>query len=303
MDGADTDEESVRSLLRAQHPDLAQLSLRLVAGGWANRMWRLGDELALRLPRTTTGPSRLRHEQRWLPGLAQRLPLPVPAPVRAGEPSEVFPRSWAVTRWVPGEPGDRAAISRGADSALAMAAFLRALHRPAPAEAPSNPNRGISLRKLGRQFEERFAKVAPDAVPEGRAGELRDVWEEAVAAAEWDGPPMWLHADLHPANVVVSGGTLSGVIDFGELCAGDPASDLATAWLVLPDGSASRFLGSYGSADESSVRRAKGWAVLHALSLVDIGRAGREGLPGGQPTWEPAGRRALARLLASRQAR
>ncbi|MFC4494952.1 aminoglycoside phosphotransferase family protein [Streptomyces ovatisporus] len=297
-DGADTDEESVRSLLRAQHPDLAHLPLRLVAGGWANRMWRLGDELAVRLPRTTTGPSRLRHEQRWLPELAPRLPLPVPAPVRAGEPSEVFPRAWAVTRWVRGEPGDRAAMDRAADSAVAMAGFLRALHRPAPAEAPSNPGRGIPLRKLTSRFEERFAAVAPVAAPDGRTRELRDVWEEGVASPEWAGPPVWLHADLHPANVVVSGGTLSGVVDFGELCSGDPAADLSAAWLALPGGAAARFFDAYGEADTATVRRAKGWAVLHALSLVDIGRAGRQGLPGGQPTWEPAGRRALAGLLA-----
>ena len=115
-----------------------------------------------------------------------------------------------------------------------------------------------------------------------------------------EGSPLWLHGDLHPANVVVSGGTLSGVIDFGELCAGDPAADLAAAWMLLPSGAAERFFAAYGMADAAMIRRARGWAVLHGSSLIAIGRAGEEGLPGGKSTWGPAGRAALDRVLADR---
>ncbi len=101
---------------------------------------------------------------------------------------------------------------------------------------------------------------------------------------------MWLHGDPHPANVVVADGTLAGVLDFGELCAGDPATDLAAAWLLLPPGAAPRFFGAYARADEAVIRPARGWAVLRALSLIDIGRAGELGLSGGKATWGPAGR-------------
>jgi aminoglycoside phosphotransferase (APT) family kinase protein len=107
-----------------------------------------------------------------------------------------------------------------------------------------------------------------------------------------------VHGDLHPANVVVSGGSLCGVIDFGELCAGDPATDLSAAWLVLPAGSASRFFDAYGGADDATIRRARGWAALRALGLIGIGQAGERGRPGGKPTWKPAGRAALSRVLA-----
>ncbi|NUT47343.1 MAG: phosphotransferase, partial [Saccharothrix sp.] len=127
----------VRALLREQHPDLADLGLREVPGGWDNRMWRLGTELAVRLPRTERAPGLLRTEQRWLPGLTGSLPLPTPTPVRVGEPSALFGHTWTVTRWVDGEPADHAPITR-ADAADALAAFLKALHRQAPADAPAN---------------------------------------------------------------------------------------------------------------------------------------------------------------------
>ncbi|MFG2827531.1 aminoglycoside phosphotransferase family protein [Streptomyces sp. NPDC048434] len=289
------DETRVRSLLREQHPDLAGLGLRRVAAGWDNQLWCLGGELAVRLPRTPRAPSLLRNEQQWLPALAPRLPLPVPTPVRIGEPSARFPKPWTVMTWVPGEPGDRASISRDDHAADNLAAFLRALHRNAPSEAPANPNRGVSLGTLTPEFDRKFHAIASD----GLASDVRVVWDAAIAAPEWESPPVWLHGDLHPANVVISDGTLSGVIDFDELCAGDPATDLAAAWLLLPAGAAARFLDAYATADEAMIQRARGWAALRAVSLIGIGQAWERGLPGGRPTWELAGRTALDRVLTS----
>jgi aminoglycoside phosphotransferase (APT) family kinase protein len=277
------DEQQVRGLLREQHPDLADLTLEQVIGGWDNQMWRLGDELAVRLPRTERGPDLLRKEYRWLPEIAQRLPLPVPSPQRIGEPTEAFPHTWLVTTWVDGEPADRTPIS-DEKSADALAEFLRALHLKAPADAPHSPGRGVPLRTLELGFAE-YASVA-----------VRKIWDEAVAAPEWDGPPMWLHADLHPANVVVTDGALAGVIDFGDMGVGDPATDLAAAWVLLPEGAADRFFEVYGLADDAMITRARGWAAGKALALMSVGDAGDKGLPGGKPTWGPAGRRTLARL-------
>ena len=123
------------------------------------------------------------------------------------------------------------------------------------------------------------------------------MWQDAVEASAWEGPPVWVHGDLHPANVVVADGTLSGVVDFGDMFAGDPAADLAAAWVLLPAGMADRFFASYADADEATVQRARGLAVLKSLFLMLMGQNGDRGLPGGKPTWGPAGRAALDRAL------
>jgi len=294
------DERLVRALLRAQHPDLADRTLRLGAEGWDNQLWRLGDDLAVRLPwATETADALLVKEFTWLPFLAPCLPLPVPVPQRLGRPSEVFPRPWLVTTWVPGAPADLEPATRAADAADALAGFLTALHRPAPASAPVGRGRGGSLGDCAEQVASGLA-AATDAglVPDADA--VREVWRDAVAAPGWTGPRVWLHADLHPANVLTAGGTFCGVVDFGDLCAGDPACDLAAAWGLLPDGAVERFHDAYGGPlDDATLRRARGWAVWRALGGVLIGNAGRRGRPGGKATWGPPAQAALRRLTAT----
>lgn len=288
----------VRELLQEQHPDLAGLAIREVPGGWGNQMWRLGDELAVRMPRMEGATDLLRKECRWLPVLAPLLPLPVPTPVRIGQPSARFPRPWSVMTWVPGEPLDYSSISRGDHSADTLAGFLRALHVEAPTEAPTMSDRGAHPKKCTDGFENFLQGVAPGGLAaDVRA--VRAVWDDAVAAPEWEGPRVWLHGDLHPANVVVSDGTLSGVIDFDAMFAGDPAWDLAAAWVLLPAGVGRRFFEVYAHADEATVRRARGLAAMKSLFLILMGQAGDRGLPGGKPTWGPAGRAALDRVLAA----
>ncbi|WP_127502057.1 aminoglycoside phosphotransferase family protein [Actinoplanes solisilvae] len=286
------EQDLVRALLRDQHPDLADLELRDVDGGWGAQMWRLGDDLAVRLPRTEDAPDLIRTEQKWLPVLAERLPLPTPVPLRVGEPSSLFGHVWTIARWVEGDPADQSPIT-DVGAAEVLAEFLRALHQEAPADAPLNPMRGVPLAEF-RRSGEWFALL--DGHPHEDA--VHEIWEKALAAPVWDGPPLWLHADLHPANVVVRDGTLAGVVDFGDMCAGDPATDLSAAWILLPIGGASRFFDTYERADDATVTRARGWAVLRALGLIGIGRNGRLGLPGGKPTWEPAGYATLDRLVS-----
>ncbi|MGW7684964.1 aminoglycoside phosphotransferase family protein [Kribbella sp. NPDC054772] len=268
-----------------QFPDLAELELKEVIGGWGNQMWRLGNDLAVRVPRFDQSTELLEREHRWVPELATRLPLPVPVPQRRGVPSDRFPKTWLVTTWVHGEPADRMPIST-TQSADLLADFLLALHTEAPADAPVS-QRGTLPQDLG------FPDVHEHV---DRIDEFRAIWEDAVAAPPWEGPPVWLHGDLHPANVVVANGTLAGVIDLEEVSAGDPANDLAAAWILLPDGAADRFFERYPT-DEATVRRARGWAVQRALFLIAMGINGDLGRPGGKPAWGPAGQAALARLL------
>jgi aminoglycoside phosphotransferase (APT) family kinase protein len=291
----------IRDLLREQHPDLADRPLKLGALGWDNQVWRLGDDLAVRLPWATQDADELLlKEHTWLPALAPRLPLPVPVPQRLGEPSALFPRPWIVTTWVPGEPADRAPVTRGAAAADALAAFLTALHQPAPEQAPAGRfGRGAPLADCSKGFAKQLAEATEvGLIPDPDA--IRVVWEDAVAAPDWSGPALWLHGDLHPANVLTADGTISGVIDFGDLFAGDPACDLATAWILLPDGAADLFHAAYRpTPDAATLRRARGWAVLRALSGILIGEAGVRGRRGGKATWGPPAQVALRRLIAT----
>ena len=292
--------ELVRDLVRDQHPDLADHPVRLGAYGWDNQLWRLGDDLAVRLPwATESADALLRKEYAWLPTLAPRLPLPVPVPQRLGEPSERFPRPWLITTWVPGTPADRAPATRATEAAESLAAFLTALHRPAPNGAPTGRNRGGALPHLAEGFAkgltsatERGLVDVPDAVCA--------IWRDAVAAPPWAGPALWLHADLHPANVLTADGTFCGVIDFGDLCTGDPAYDLAAGWLLLPEDTIDHFYAAYQpTPDTATMRRARGWAMMRALAGILIGDNGVHGRPGGKPTWGPPAHAALQRLIAT----
>ncbi|SCF57552.1 Phosphotransferase enzyme family protein, partial [Streptomyces sp. DconLS] len=183
--------------------------------------------------------------------------------------------------------------------------------RPAPARPrrrARRPGARGPLAPLVGRFERGLASAVelgllPD--PE-TVRAMRAIWADAAAAPVWSGPAVWLHGDLHPANVLTADGTFCGVIDFGDLCAGDPACDLAAAWTLLPDGALDRFHTTYRTAyrpaqdpatHAAALRRARGWALFRALGCLLIGEAGRRGRPGGKPSWAPPARAALRRIV------
>ena len=196
----DIDEALVRRLLEEQHRDLAGEPLEPAASGWDNAMFRLGDALAVRLPRRASVVPFLEREQRWLPRLAPSLPLPVPSAVRLGRSGSGYPWPWSVVRWLAGNPAEREALA--ADQAAALAAFLRALHRPAPADAPENPFRGVPLATRAPALDERWQRVARETELVTRA--IRRAWSAALEAP-LDSAPTWIHGDLHPGNVLCRG--------------------------------------------------------------------------------------------------
>lgn len=295
---AEITEGHIRGMLREQHPDLADLPLRRVEGGWGNQMWRLGDDLAVRIQHMATSPDQQLKERRWLPLLAPRLPLPIPVPVRNGSPSERSPKIWTVMTWVPGLPADQGPITRGEHAAETLAAFLHALHVEGPADGPPDTTGHGAHPKDSTAGFHHFLDSLDAAAIGSDVADVGAVWADAAAAPAWQGAPVWVHGDLHPANVVTADGTLAGVVDFGELFIGDPAADLAAAWVLLPAGAASHFFAAYAGADEATVRRARGLAVLKSLFLMLMGQNGDRGLPGGKPAWGPAGRAALDRVLS-----
>ncbi|WP_433190266.1 aminoglycoside phosphotransferase family protein [Actinoallomurus sp. CA-150999] len=252
----------VHRLLVDQHPDIAGLDIEVLANGWDNMVCRLGDAYLVRLPRRALAAELVAHEQRWLPVLAPHLPLPIPAPVHVGRPACGYPWSWSVVPFLPGEITARTAPDDLRSAALVLGEFLAALHAPAPPDAPANAFRGVALARRAERVMLHVSRLDGHV---DRDAALR-VWETAATAPEWDGPPLWLHADLHPANILVDHGRISAVIDFGDITSGDPATDLSVAWMLFPAEQREVFRQAYGRADDDTWARARGWAL--ALSLV-----------------------------------
>jgi aminoglycoside phosphotransferase (APT) family kinase protein len=283
----------VRRLLADQHPDLARLPVEFLANGWDNELYRVGAGLVARLPRRALGAQIITNEQRWLPGLAARLPLPIPSPERTGVPACGYPYSWSVVPYLPGVPAAQASSFDPAAAAAAVGGFLGALHVPAPADAPANPFRGVPLAERAGIFAANLARLTGQV---DRDAVLR-AWVAALTASGYDGPPVWLHGDLHPANILVNDGQVSGVIDFGDITAGDPASDLSVAWMLLPADGHPIFWSAYraagGRTDDALRARARGWA----LNLAVVFLAHSED----NPVLRQVGRRTLSSVLENQR--
>jgi aminoglycoside phosphotransferase (APT) family kinase protein len=261
------DDVLVRRLLQDQHPDLAHLDIALVDAGWDNAMFRLGDCLAIRLPRRQIAATLIEHEQTWLPQIAGQLPIAVPAPYRLGVPACGYPWRWSVLPWLKGSPADLELPHPG--QAKRFGEFLRALHTPAPADAPKNPFRGVPLRERTAAIAERLARL------ETKTGlitpALKTLWQSALIAPI-DIPATWLHGDLHPRNILVEDGLLTGIIDWGDITSGDRATDLAAVWMLFGDGTARQgAIAAYGPISEATRRRALGWAIFFGVVLLDTG--------------------------------
>ncbi|MEJ3405339.1 aminoglycoside phosphotransferase family protein [Rathayibacter sp. YIM 133350] len=273
----------VAALVRQQHPDLDG-PLRLAAEGWDNELYRLGDSLAVRVPRRESAAALILSEQRWLPKLAPRLRVPVPVPVRRGMPSELYPWPWSIVPWFAGTPAATLEPAERLGVAEDLADFVNALAVPAPADAPANRYRGVPLAARADVVTARLRNPRMPS-PDRLAG----LWERVCALPAWRGPALWLHGDLHPGNLLIAAhGGLAAVLDFGDLTAGDPAADLATAWLSFDAAGRAAFRGRIDEGrdvDAATWGRARGWALVLGTALVDtlegdgpIARIGRHAL-------------------------
>lgn len=257
----------IHTMLKEFVPELADQPLTLHGEGWDNEIHRLGDDHAVRLPRREAAATLIEHEQRWLPELAEVLPLPIPTPTYSGRPAFGFPWAWSIVPWLPGIPlahTPRPEIERLMDE---LSGFLNALHTPAPEDAPENPHRGGLLSDRSDLVHERIDQIA-----DIDAGAVHTLWEELVDTPVWGGDSIWLHGDLHPMNLLVRGGRLSAVIDFGDITAGDPATDLSISWMVFDLAERTEFrkrLTIDGrSVDIHTWNRARGWALSHATAVL-----------------------------------
>src|SRR6185503_5143680 len=255
MDGppgeVEVDIELVEVLLAQQHPNLASLPVRAAERGFDNFMFRLGESFAVRMPRSAAAARLLANEQRWLITLSDRLPLQIPVPIRVGQPAFGFPWRWSVVPWLVGATAETIPVA--AAEAPRLAAFLRALHVAAPADAPRNFERAATLTSRAGAIGERIRHLE----------RATDVINNRI------------YGDLHARNVLTLEGAITGVIDWGDMTSGDPAIDLACLWMLLPNESARRQAQEvYDAANDPLWARARGWAVLFGVTLLDTGLTG-----------------------------
>ena len=263
-DEVEVDDARVRRLLAAQMPHLADRPISIVEPwGTDNGIWRLGDDLVVRLPRTGWAEGQVTREATWLPRLAPHLPVPVPKPVAVGEPADGYPYRWAVHRWIPGDGATLDAIDDPIAFALALADFVQKLQRVPAEGAPAARNRARPLRDYDEPTR-RVIDSASDLIDDAAA---TAVWEEALAATPHDGPPVWVHGDLE-GNCLVRDGRLCGIVDWGSACAGDPAVDVQVVWSPLfTEKSRTVFLNAL-DVDDAMLARSRGAAINQACAAL-----------------------------------
>jgi aminoglycoside phosphotransferase (APT) family kinase protein len=283
-DELDIDAALVRSLLAEQFPHWAGGTIeRVPSSGTDNALFRLGDELVARLPRVAGAVRGLEKELRWLPELAPRLPVAVPVPLARGAPADGYPWTWAVYPWLDGENPSPGGADGAADE---LTAFVRALHRLELPDGP--PGRGSSLARRDDAVRAGLAELHGTIDVDAATA----AWDEALAAPEWPGRPVWTHGDLLPGNVLLRRGRLAGVIDWGVVGVGDPACDLLAAWSVLSRGARERFRASL-AVDDATWARGRGWALT-------VGIVGIPYYKDTNPPFAAMGKHMVAEVLAER---
>lgn len=265
----DINEILVRKLLVSQFPTLAKLPINLLESGWDNTMYRLGEKLVVRLPRRQKAVAYLKNEQKWLPTLADKLPLPTSTSWHIGQPGFGYPWTWSILPWFEGQAADLAYPAE--HQAVPFAYFLKTLHLPTAVEHQevlNNPHRGVPLALRAADVEERLARLATktDCI----TPRIRVIWQAALAAQP-STKVCWLHGDLHARNVVTNQGKISAIIDWGDMTIGDPATDLAAIWMLFAEENARQMAIKTYNPSPDLLARAKGWAVFFAAILLETG--------------------------------
>jgi len=270
QDEVPVDEALVRSLLEAQCPEWAGLPLSPAGAGTDNVMYRLGDDLLVRIPRTADNGQAIRKEQEWLPRLAPLLACPVPEPVHAGTPTDVFPLVWSVYRWIDGDEAGPETVRDWAAFGADLALVVRELHRTdlmgATREGGLSWYRGGNLGPCDQWISGCFDDCRTTVGSDLDVDTLEQLWRAALALPEPSGPHVWLHGDLKPTNLLVRDGKLRAVIDFGGLSVGFPDAEHATLWDLPPQ--ARHAYWDTLNLDDLAWARARAWAIAVGVSGI-----------------------------------
>jgi aminoglycoside phosphotransferase (APT) family kinase protein len=272
----EVDEPLVRDLLASLSPAYAGLPLRrFTPTGSTNALFRLGDDLLVRVPRQPGGTATIEKEQRWLPYVAPVLPVRVPQIVATGAPAAGYPEKWSLVRFLQGETPTVPAPSRPPRHALArdlaqVVTGLRSLEVPPAASADPALRwyRGRPLADLDDELRRLLADCREMAGLGLDVDAVERAWDEAVALPAPEGDePLWHHGDLVAENLLTRDGRLVAVLDFGCLSVGRPAVDLVVAWELLDPAARGTFRASVG-VDDVEWGLGRGWALALAIMAL-----------------------------------
>ncbi|MEV0394731.1 aminoglycoside phosphotransferase family protein [Polymorphospora rubra] len=268
------DEAVVRSLLRIQCPDWASLALSPAGAGTDNTMYRLGEDLLVRLPRTADKARSLNKERTWLPRLGPLLSCRTPEPVYAGTPAPEFPLPWSIYRWIDGAEVDANAVQDWAAFGTELATFVHELHHidlmGASRADELSWYRGGSLKDCEDDFSAYFADCRTTTDDDLDVETLEQLWRAVVRLPEPSSPHVWLHGDLRPANLLAAKGRLHAVIDFGGLSVGFPAAEHAPVW-DLPDPARQAYWNAM-NLDDLTWAQARAWAIAVGIAGISYYR-------------------------------
>lgn len=261
-DQVDTDVEQLRRLLQTQQPQWAALPIeRLPSPGTDNSIYRLGDDLVVRMPLIHWAVGQVDLEHTWLPRIAPNLPLRLHEPVALGEPGEGYPWRWSVYRWLNGERAHPSVLDDEIDTARDLAAFVRAFQSLDPTGMPRS-GRGVPLAPMDDMIRGAIEQVRDET----DADVLLAAWDDAIHAPKWSGPWLPVHGDLSDGNLLVRGGRLHAVIDFSCFGLSDPANDIDVAWDLFSPAGRDAYRAAL-DVDDATWARARGWAVRSVFGI------------------------------------
>ncbi len=251
--------ELVSRLIKAQFPQWADLSIEKVnSAGTDNVIFRLGKEMAIRLPRTISAASNIYKEWKWLPILAQQVSLSIPTPISRGIQTKDYPCPWLIYKWLDGKNGTESEFDLN-NAAITLGNFIKDLQKVDTSNAPFS-QRGGPLSKLDNEVQEALKNL--NGIID--ADKAKSAWEKALSAPVYTGNPVWIHSDLHAGNILVNHGKITAVIDFGMAGIGDPACDMMAAWTLLSKETRNKFK-EIINVDDATWERGKGWALSFGL--------------------------------------